>query len=117
MEFKMSPNIAVRTDRFSDAVRFYTEVIGFENRSQDPELADLDASPLNIFIIKDVALMAITLSALFIILKPWVFKEALLLRRPSKSYSLVGVYRLLYIQPLPLLFAGQVLQVELLPQE
>jgi catechol 2,3-dioxygenase-like lactoylglutathione lyase family enzyme len=53
MEFKMSPNIAVRTDRFSEAVRFYTEVIGFENRSQDPELADLDASPLNIFIIKD----------------------------------------------------------------
>ena len=53
MEFKMSPNIAVRTDRFSEAVRFYTEVIGFENRSQDPELADLDASPLNIFIIED----------------------------------------------------------------
>jgi catechol-2,3-dioxygenase len=37
MEFKMSPNIAVRTDRFSEAVRFYTEVIGFEDRSQDPE--------------------------------------------------------------------------------
>jgi catechol 2,3-dioxygenase-like lactoylglutathione lyase family enzyme len=53
MEFKMSPNIAVRTDRFSEAVRFYTEVIGFEDRSQDPELADLDASPLNIFIIED----------------------------------------------------------------
>ena len=53
MEFKMSPNIAVRTDQFSVAVRFYTEVIGFENRSQDPELADLDASPLNIFIIED----------------------------------------------------------------
>ena len=53
MEFKMSPNIAVRTDQFSEAVRFYTEVIGFENRSQDPELADLDASPLNIFIIED----------------------------------------------------------------
>ena len=53
MEFKMSPNIAVRSDRFSEAVRFYTEVIGFENRSQDPELADLDASPLNIFIIED----------------------------------------------------------------
>ena len=53
MQFKMSPNIAVRTDRFYEVVRFYTEVIGFENRSQDPELADLDASPLNIFIIED----------------------------------------------------------------
>ena len=53
MEFRMSPNIAVRTDRFNDAVRFYAEVIGFENRSQDSELADLDASPLNIFIIED----------------------------------------------------------------
>ena len=46
MQFKMSPNIAVRTDRFSEAVRLYTEVIGFKNRSQDPELADLDANPL-----------------------------------------------------------------------
>ena len=53
MQFKMSPNIAVRTDRFSEAVCFYTEVIGFENRSQDLELVDLDASPLNIFIIED----------------------------------------------------------------
>ena len=49
----MSPNIAVRTDLFSEAVRYYTGVLGFENRSQDPELADLDASPLNIFIIED----------------------------------------------------------------
>ena len=53
MEFRMSPNIAVRSDRFDEAVRFYTEVIGFKNRSQDPELADLDASPLNIFVIED----------------------------------------------------------------
>jgi catechol 2,3-dioxygenase-like lactoylglutathione lyase family enzyme len=49
----MSPNIAIRTSQFSDAVNFYTKVIGFENRSEDPELADLDANPLNIFIIED----------------------------------------------------------------
>jgi predicted enzyme related to lactoylglutathione lyase len=53
MKFKMSPNVAVRTGQFADAVDFYTNVLGFENRSQDPELADLDASPLNLFILKD----------------------------------------------------------------
>ena len=51
MKFKMSPNIAVRTAQFADAVDFYTNVIGFANRSDDPELADLDASPINLFVI------------------------------------------------------------------
>jgi hypothetical protein len=45
----MSPNIAVRTAAFTDAVNFYTKVIGFTDRSADPKLADLDARPLNIF--------------------------------------------------------------------
>jgi catechol 2,3-dioxygenase-like lactoylglutathione lyase family enzyme len=49
----MSPNVAIRTSQFSEAVDFYTKVIGFDNRSDDPELADLDANPLNIFIIED----------------------------------------------------------------
>jgi catechol 2,3-dioxygenase-like lactoylglutathione lyase family enzyme len=49
----MSPNVAVRTDRFADAVDFYTNVFGFQNRSGDPELADLDANPLNLFVIED----------------------------------------------------------------
>jgi len=49
----MSPNIAVRTARFADAVDFYTNVLGFEDRSSDPELADLDASPLRLFVIED----------------------------------------------------------------
>lgn len=53
MEYRMSPNIAIRTSRFSDAVDFYTKVIGFDNRSEDLELAYLDANPLNIFIIED----------------------------------------------------------------
>ena len=53
MIFKMSPNIAVRTRRLSEAVDFYTNVLGFKNRSDDPALADLDASPLNLFIIED----------------------------------------------------------------
>ena len=53
MKFKMSPNVAVRTDQFAKAVEFYTTVMGFTNRSSDPELADLDANPLNIFVIED----------------------------------------------------------------
>lgn len=53
MKFRMSPNIAVRTAAFSEAIEFYTKVIGFKDRSEDPELADLDAEPLNIFIIAD----------------------------------------------------------------
>jgi catechol 2,3-dioxygenase-like lactoylglutathione lyase family enzyme len=53
MEFRMSPNVAVRTAAFAEAVEFYTEVLGFADRSENPELADLDAEPLNIFIIGD----------------------------------------------------------------
>jgi catechol 2,3-dioxygenase-like lactoylglutathione lyase family enzyme len=53
MHFRMSPNIAVRTARVAEAVDFYTTVLGFPNRSVDPDLADLDASPLNLFIIED----------------------------------------------------------------
>jgi len=53
MHYKMSPNIAVRTEHFSNAIAFYTEVLGFNNRSSNPELADLDAGPLNMFIIED----------------------------------------------------------------
>jgi catechol 2,3-dioxygenase-like lactoylglutathione lyase family enzyme len=53
MKFRMSPNVAVRTARFAEAVDFYTHVIGFQDRSDDPELANLDASPLNLFVIED----------------------------------------------------------------
>ena len=49
----MSPNVAVRTDKYSEAVEFYTTVLGFNNRSTDPDLADLEADPLNIFVIED----------------------------------------------------------------
>ncbi len=42
MRFRMSPNIAVRTPHFTEAVDFYTKVICFDNRSDDPDLADPD---------------------------------------------------------------------------
>lgn len=54
MKFKMSPNIAVRTQgQFAQAVDFYTNVLGFRNRSSDPDLGDLDASPINLFVLED----------------------------------------------------------------
>jgi catechol 2,3-dioxygenase-like lactoylglutathione lyase family enzyme len=53
MKFRMSPNIAVRTRDFQEAIEFYTKVIGFNDRSADPELADLNAKPINLFIIED----------------------------------------------------------------
>jgi len=53
MIFRMSPNMAVRTRRLREAVEFYTNVLGFENRSDDPELADLDVGPLRLFVIED----------------------------------------------------------------
>lgn len=53
MKFRMSPNIAIRTSNLQEAVDFYTQVIGFNDRSDDPELADMDAHPLNLFIIED----------------------------------------------------------------
>lgn len=53
MIFRMSPNVAVRTRRLSEAVQFYTNVLGYENRTDDQDLADLDAGPLRLFVIED----------------------------------------------------------------
>jgi catechol 2,3-dioxygenase-like lactoylglutathione lyase family enzyme len=53
MKFRMSPNVAVRTERFPEAVTFYSRVLGFPNRSDDPTLGDHDAAPLNMFVIED----------------------------------------------------------------
>ena len=54
MNFKMSKNIAVRPKgNFNQAVDFYTRVLGFKNRSNDPKLANLDADPITLFIMED----------------------------------------------------------------
>ncbi len=53
MSYKMSPNIAVRTTEYAAAVTFYTQVMGFPDRSDKPDFANLDANPLNLFIIED----------------------------------------------------------------
>jgi predicted enzyme related to lactoylglutathione lyase len=53
MKFTMSPNVAVRTDKMPEAVEFYSNVLGFKDRSAKPDLADLNANPMNLFIIED----------------------------------------------------------------
>ena len=53
MKIKMSPNIGVRHKDYAGAVEFYSNVLGFENRSTDPALADFDADPINLFVIED----------------------------------------------------------------
>jgi predicted enzyme related to lactoylglutathione lyase len=51
----MSPNVAVRTQgQFAEALNFYTNVLGFQNRSENPDLGDLDANPINLFVLEDV---------------------------------------------------------------
>lgn len=59
MKFKMSPNIAVRTDRYQEALDFYSDVFGFDNRSDDPDLGNFDAAPLNMFVIEDQELKGV----------------------------------------------------------
>lgn len=61
MKIRMSPNIAVRTDKYQQALDFYSRVFGFQNRSQDPQLGDFDANPLNMFLIKDQELSGVVL--------------------------------------------------------
>ena len=54
MKIQMSPNVAVRTQKqFDEALAFYKNVLGFENRSSDPELGDFDANPINLFVLED----------------------------------------------------------------
>ena len=56
MKFRMSHNIAVPTEKFQEAKTFYTSVLGFQDRSDDPAMADLDASPINMFVYEDTAI-------------------------------------------------------------
>jgi catechol 2,3-dioxygenase-like lactoylglutathione lyase family enzyme len=49
----MSPNIAVRTAKFAEAVDFYTHVLGFKDHSEDPHFPDFDANPITLFVLED----------------------------------------------------------------
>lgn len=53
MKFIMSTNIAVQTTQPNEAVEFYTNVLGFKNRTDEPDFFGIDANPLRMFIQKD----------------------------------------------------------------
>jgi len=50
---KMSPNMAIRTANPKEAFEFYTKVLGFRHRPENRTHVDLDADPLNLFVIQD----------------------------------------------------------------
>jgi catechol 2,3-dioxygenase-like lactoylglutathione lyase family enzyme len=53
MKFRMSPNVAVRTKKVSEAIHFYSQVLGFRIRPNKSAYTDIDANPLNLFVIED----------------------------------------------------------------
>ncbi len=53
MKFEMSTNIAVQTTEPDKAIEFYTEILGFRNRTEEPDFAGIDADPLRMFVQKD----------------------------------------------------------------
>jgi predicted enzyme related to lactoylglutathione lyase len=53
MKYTVSPNVAVRTPDKNRAAAFYQSVIGLTDRSSDPDLADFEAGPINLFVIDD----------------------------------------------------------------
>ncbi len=53
MKFKMSTNIAVQTTEPEKAIEFYTKILGFRNRMDEPDFAGIDADPLRMFVQKD----------------------------------------------------------------
>jgi hypothetical protein len=52
----MSLNIAVRHQDYASAVNFYSDVLGFKNRSTALDLAGFDVNPINLFVIQDAKL-------------------------------------------------------------
>lgn len=53
MKITMSPNVAVRTSDPIKAFDFYTKILGFRHKPENTTHVDLDADPMNLFIIGD----------------------------------------------------------------
>lgn len=49
----MSTNIAVQTTKPEEAIEFYTKILGFKDKINEPDFAGIDANPLRIFVQKD----------------------------------------------------------------
>ena len=50
MRFRMSPNVALPTDRPNEARQFYKDVLGFPVRHLEPATTEFNASPLSLFV-------------------------------------------------------------------
>ena len=53
VEFRLSPNISIRHQDFAGAVEFYSTILGFKNRSDDPNMAEFETAPISLFVDKD----------------------------------------------------------------
>lgn len=53
MKFEMSTNIAVQTTEPDKAIRFYTKVLGFSNKINQPNFNGIDANPIRMFVQED----------------------------------------------------------------
>lgn len=53
MKFKMSPNIGIITQDLSATANFYTDVLGFKSSSRNDKMAEIDASPFTLFIMRE----------------------------------------------------------------
>ena len=53
MKIQMSPNVAVRTSDPDRAFEFYTRILGFQHNPENTTHVNLDADPINLFVIED----------------------------------------------------------------
>jgi hypothetical protein len=64
MKFQMRPYVAVQTETLTDAVKFYSNVLGFRNRPTDPALGDHDTNPLKLYGIEDNEIQGLVMELL-----------------------------------------------------
>lgn len=53
MKFELSNNAAVQTIQPEKAVKFYTQILGFKDRRDDPDFGGVDTGSLRIFVQED----------------------------------------------------------------
>ena len=53
MKFELSKNVAVQTTEPDKAKEFYTKILGFKDRSNDPDFGGIDSGLLRIFVQDD----------------------------------------------------------------
>ena len=61
MKFERITNIAVQTTELQQAKAFYTNILGFPNRINEPVFEGIDANPIRMFVQKDSKLSDIVM--------------------------------------------------------